>query len=112
METIKLTNRMIQDMIKITNEMERYDSATIGSIQNRCSRKFDLAKEEVFHYTELLIALGHAEKITCQGGDGWNTSYKYEEIKLVMNADEIQKDLFNFYDCDVIGSFDENGDAI
>ena len=96
METIKLTNWMIQDMMKITNEMERFGSSTIGSIQMRCSRKFDLAKEEVFHYTELLIALGTAEKITCQGGDGWNTSYTYEEINLIMDAKEIHKDLFNY----------------
>tara|TARA_R110000744_G_C18948511_1_gene515326 strand:+ start:217 stop:510 length:294 start_codon:yes stop_codon:yes gene_type:complete len=96
METIKLTNWMIQDMMKITNEMERFGSSTIGSIQNRCSRKFDLAKEDVEHYTEILISLVFAEKITCQGGDGWNTSYSYQEIKLVMHPAEIIKSLYNY----------------
>ena len=85
-----LNNDQIKEIkeIKFILEVLSKDASTIGAIKNLCKRRhkrmfgYEIANEVVENHVAFLFEMGMIETQMEQGGDGWNTSYKYEVFAL------------------------------
>ena len=70
------------NLYKLAIEKTIGTGETMNYIKRICERKFNLKSDIVEKVINLMIEKNEAKIIIEQGGDGWNSSYEYEEIAL------------------------------
>ena len=70
------------NLYKLAIEKTMGTGETLNYIKRICERRFNLNSDLVEKVINLMIEKDEAQIIVQQGGDGWNTSYSYEEIAL------------------------------
>jgi shikimate 5-dehydrogenase len=91
-KTKTTTSEMINEMKEvkyILDLVNTYGSCTLNRLVRLCGKRFartvsgyEMTKEQAIKQITLLVECEMLVWIKEQGGDGWNTSYKYDALAL------------------------------
>ena len=82
MTTIEKAKKQNDIKVQILSILNDAGNCTLNRLLRLSRKKFNLSEEISNKHIDTLIELGVIKKEMEQGGDGWNTSYRFEVLTL------------------------------